>query len=120
MVAETESKQWRGKVHFLGGEHSSLLSVPDSLGPLILTCPFSTPFLCSMDPTHSLDSEPSGLLNMSPFSKIVPSHSHSQGPCTWRWSVLCRVSRNVACLSDHGSASPCSPFPGELPEGADS
>ena len=76
MVAETESKQWRGKVHFLGGEHSSLLSVPDSLGPLILTCPFSTPFLCSMDPTHSLDSEPRGLLMVSFFGSIIHSHGY--------------------------------------------
>ena len=58
-------RRWREKMPFLGREHSSLLSVPHSLGdpgPSVLTCPVRAPPSCSMDATHCLDPEPSGLI----------------------------------------------------------
>ena len=106
-------RRWRDKMPFLGREHSSLLSVPHSLGdpgPSVLICPFRAPPSCTMDPTRCLDSEPSGLI-MPPFSGVIHSHGHHEEVALWTQgcSLSWMVSRDVSCLSNHNSPSPSLP-----------
>ena len=62
----------------------SLSHTPWEPGSSGLTCPFRPPSSFSVDPTHSLDAEPSSLLNWSPFGRIIDSHGHSQEVVLWK------------------------------------